>query len=112
MRYLILLAILLTIPAAFFVPYFRRCWLAFDVFCNVVVFFGLEDETISSHAARIAQQYAGKRSFDPRVILWIWLNNLLLFIAHKHGIHAEAGDLGRAETVVAIEKQALDSGKK
>ena len=74
--------------------YFWRCLVAFDIFCNVVLFFGLEDETISSHAARAAKQ--GR--------WWgLVLTQFLCWIQPDHGAHAEAGDLERAKQVEATE---------
>jgi hypothetical protein len=75
--------------------YLRRCLIAFDIFCNVVFFFGDEDETISSHSARAATQ--GKR--------WgIVLSWFLDLFQRDHGAHAVAGDEARALDIEQVEE--------
>jgi hypothetical protein len=74
----------------------RRMIVAFDIFCNVVVFRGLPDETISSHAARAA--LAGK--------LWGKLLSRFLNLFQKdHGADAMVGDIARAEAVLYTENK-------
>ena len=75
--------------------YFRRCLIAFDIFCNVVFFFGDEDETISSHSARAATQ--GK--------LWgIVMSRFLDLFQTDHGAHAVARDEARALNIEHVEE--------
>jgi hypothetical protein len=75
--------------------YLRRCLIAFDIFCNVVFFFGDEDETISAHSARAATQ--GKR--------WgIVLSWFLDLFQRDHGAHAVADDEARALDIEHVEE--------
>jgi hypothetical protein len=76
----------------------HRSLVSFDQMVNVIVLRGLPDETISSHAARAAQQ--GKH--------WgIGLSRVLNLFQRDHGAKAEAGDLQRATNVVTTEGDAV-----
>jgi hypothetical protein len=78
--------------------YIIRVLLALDMFCNVVLFRGRLDETISTHSARAAVE--GK--------CWgIWMSKFLNLFEKDHGAKASAGDLIRAESIVSTEE---DSG--
>lgn len=75
--------------------YVHRVLVAFDIFCNVI-FRGLPDETISSHAARAA--LAGK--------FWgIALSRFLNLFQKNHGALAQAGDRARAKIVLSAEEK-------
>lgn len=76
--------------------YWVRCLIALDIFVNVVLLKGQQDETISSHSARAALQ--GKA--------WgIWLSKFLNWFQPNHGAQAIAGDEERAENVLKIENK-------
>jgi len=83
-------------------PYWHRALVALDIFLNVVVLFGAQDETMSTHSWRAA--VAGK--------LWGKLMNLWLngFQA-QHGPQAASGDLERALARVAVLMKALGLSK-
>jgi hypothetical protein len=79
-------------------PYWHRALVALDVFLNVVVMFGNQGETMSSHAWRASMQ--GK--------LWgklmnAWLNGF----QSKHGPQAASGDLERASVMVSLLRKLL-----
>jgi len=75
----------------------HRILVAFDIFCNVTFFRGLEDETISSHSARACEE--GKT--------WgIWMSAFLNFFQSDHGVKAQAGDEERAEEVSQVEDKS------
>jgi hypothetical protein len=83
-------------------PYWHRALVALDIFLNVVVLFGAQDETMSTHAWRAA--VAGK--------LWgklmnLWLNGF----QPQHGPQAASGDLERALARVAVLMKALGLSK-
>lgn len=70
---------------------------AIDIAANVIVFHGQEDETISSHSARAAEQ--GKR--------WgRWMSKFLNLFQKNHGAKAQAGDVARAEIVEQLEEKS------
>lgn len=76
--------------------YLRRCLVGFDQFVNVLTD-GDPDETISSRAARAAEQ--GKP--------WgVALSKLLNEFEPDHGAKAQAGDLERAEAVEHLEESS------
>lgn len=76
--------------------YFIRVLIAFDIFANVV-FKGNPDETLSSRSARAATE--GK--------WWgIILSKFLDLFQSDHGAKAEAGDVTRAEAVIALEDKS------
>ncbi len=77
--------------------YLRRVLVAFDEFSNVATG-GLPDETISARAQRLSAQ-----GNEFAMLLTRALDEL----QPSHGRTAEAGDLQRAETVVAVEQAAL-----
>lgn len=71
----------------------HRALVAFDIFCNVVFFFGDQDETISCHAYRAS--------------LWghwwgIAMTWWLCLLQPSHGQLAASGDLQRATARVSI----------
>lgn len=75
----------------------HRMLVAFDIFCNVIFLNGQQDETISSHAARAAEQ--GKR--------WgILMARFLNFFQPNHCPIAQAGDIQRAENVENLEEKS------
>lgn len=78
--------------------YPHRVLVAFDIFCNVVFFFGEQDETISTHAYRASLwgHYWG------RFMTW-WLN----MMQPNHGQLAASGDLERATARVSILSKLL-----
>jgi hypothetical protein len=78
--------------------FWTRKALALDYFLNVWLFNGRLDETISAHAARAAEE--GK----------LWGHLLVRFLDlfdSNHGVHAQAGDLARAEVIVTLEESTL-----
>lgn len=75
-----------------------RLAVAFDIFINVLLLNGQEDETISTHAWRAKLE--GKRW--GKAVSW-WLD----LFQPGHGAQAAAGDLERAEERIAVEKKAL-----
>ena len=82
--------------------YIVRSLVAFDQLCNVVLFNGDPDETISSHSARAATE--GK----------LWgkiMSHFLDWFQVDHGAKAEAGDVERADVVSALEENAGDLPK-
>ena len=83
--------------------YIHRVLVGFDQFWNVV-FGGQPDETISSRVRRISDDSESKHK-----LLAVVLNHALNLFQANHGALAEAGDLERAQTVEATEKQALDA---
>ena len=77
--------------------YIHRFLVAFDIFCNVTFLRGQEDETISSHSARAAEE--GKT--------WgIWMSKFLDLFQSDHGAKAQAGDVERAENVIQLEEKS------
>lgn len=79
--------------------YPHRALVALDIFMNVVVLVGQQDETMSTHAWRAAT--AGK--------LWGKLmNGWLNWIQPNHGYLAASGDLERAMARVATLSKALN----
>ncbi len=77
--------------------YWLRVLIAFDTFCNVLLFHGRLDETISAHAGRSAQEGH----------LWgTWMCKFLNLFQKNHGAIAEASDLGRAKAIVETEEQS------
>jgi hypothetical protein len=74
--------------------YIHRVLVAFDIFSNVTLLDGDEDETISSHAERSAI----KGEFLGKI-----LSRGLDLLQHQHGQKAIAGDTERATTVVTVE---------
>jgi hypothetical protein len=76
----------------------HRALVAFDIFVNVVLCKGQQDETISTHSWRAAQE--GKTW--GKVMCW-WLN----LFQDNHGPQAASGDLLRATERVEVLKKAL-----
>lgn len=75
--------------------YWHRCLVAIDICCNVIFLRGLQDETISSHAARAALK--GR--------IWgVWLSRFLNLFQPDHGADAIAGDAERAKRTLAVEE--------
>ena len=85
--------------------YIHRVLVAFDIFCNVALWFGLPDETISSHTRRITDN-PYEHSLLSRKIAEA-LNWFLDEIQENHGARAQAGDLERSLLVVSAERRAL-----
>jgi hypothetical protein len=79
--------------------YIHRVLVGFDQFWNVAAD-GLPDETISARAQRDA--------LKGELLGQIMTKGLDLIQAH-HGEKAEAGDLVRSETVVAVETKSITS---
>ncbi len=85
-----------------------RAWLvdsltAFDVFLNVFIFFGLQDETMSAHAGRmmLAGSTWGKicsYALEYPPLGWVF--------GHKHVQGAIVHDEERAAAVVVLEEAA------
>jgi hypothetical protein len=76
----------------------HRILVAFDIFCNVALWRGQEDETISTHSYRAFLE--GK----------LWgkiMNHWLSWFQPNHGAKAASGDLQRAQVRVAILKRIL-----
>lgn len=73
--------------------YPHRVLVALDIFCNVVFFFGEQDETISTHA------YRAKLWGHWWGIAMTWW---LCLIQPNHGQLAASGDLERATARVSI----------
>lgn len=71
----------------------HRAICAFDIFVNVVLLRGQQDETISTHSWRAAQM--GR--LWGKAMCW-WLN----LFQKDHGPQAAAGDLERATVRVAV----------
>lgn len=76
----------------------HRALVAFDIAFNVIVLRGQQDETISTHSWRAAQE--GKAW--GKAMCW-WLNGF----QPNHGFKAAAGDLERAKARVAVLSKAL-----
>lgn len=76
----------------------HRAICAFDIFVNVVLLRGQQDETISTHSWRAQQE--GK--LWGKCMCW-WLN----LFQKDHGPQAAAGDLQRATARVAVLKKSL-----
>lgn len=75
----------------------HRSLVAFDIACNVIILRGVEDETISSHSARAAEQ--GK--------MWGKLMcRFLNLFQDNHGPKAQAGDIERAKAIEIIEEKS------
>lgn len=78
--------------------YLKRCLIGLDQFMNVLTD-GDADETISSRAARAAQQGKG----------WgIALSKFLDIFQSDHGAKAQAGDAVRAADVITTEVESGD----
>jgi len=77
----------------------HRDLVALDQFCNVAFLRGLPDETMSSHFQRMADE---GNEFGKMMCAW------LSVIQARHGMKAEAGDLGRAEVVEQTENKSLN----
>lgn len=78
--------------------YLHRALVAFDIFVNVVLLKGQQDETISTHCWRASLE--GKTWGD--VMCW-WLN----LFQDNHGPQAASGDLLRATERCEVLKKAL-----
>lgn len=76
---------------------FHKDLVAIDIATNVVLLRGQEDETISSHAARAAEQ--GK--FWGKLV-----SRFLNLFQSNHGAKAQAGDVERAEIVENLEEKS------
>ncbi len=76
----------------------HRSLCAFDICVNVILIRGQQDETISTHSWRAAQE--GK--IWGKYMCW-WLN----LFQKDHGPQAAAGDLERALVRVVVLKKAL-----
>jgi hypothetical protein len=85
--------------------YPHRVLVAFDIFCNVVFFFGEQDETISTHAYR-ASLWPGWTHWWGKFMTW-WLD----LIQPNHGQLAASGDLERATARVSILSKLLGVSK-
>lgn len=85
--------------------YLHRDLVALDQDVNVDTG-GMPDETISSRVRRISDAHP-KWAWNPGVWLAKALNACLNLIQSNHGAMAEAGDLERAQKVVAAEDGAL-----
>jgi hypothetical protein len=73
--------------------YLKRALIGLDMFVNVLTD-GDPDETISSRSARAAER--GRR--------WgIVMSKFLDIFQHNHGAKAQAGDVARAQYVIAVE---------
>jgi hypothetical protein len=73
--------------------YLKRALIGLDMFVNVLTD-GDPDETISSRSARAAER--GQR--------WgIVMSKFLDIFQHDHGAKAQAGDVARAQSVIAVE---------
>lgn len=81
--------------------YIHRVLVGFDQFWNVVAG-GKPDETISARTRRVVDDPTAKHKLLAKV-----LNHLLDDIQPNHGAKAEAGDLERAQAVVATEEKGL-----
>ncbi len=82
--------------------YWHRALVALDIFLNVVVLWGAQDETMSTHAwrAKVAGKLWGK-------LMDLWLNGF----QPQHGPQAASGDLERALARVAVLMKALGLSK-
>lgn len=78
--------------------YAHRAVVAIDQFGNVLIFHGMDDETISAHSARAA----AKGEEWGKILL-----SVLDWIQPHHGTLAEQGDLDRAQAVEKTESAAL-----
>ena len=87
--------------------YIWRVLVAFDTFLNVLTF-GLPGETISARCGRWGIKRRGNT-------LDIWIAKFMLswldVIQPDHGFQAMSGDLARAQRIVQVETDALDSLK-
>lgn len=81
--------------------YLHRVLVAFDIFLNVVVCFGEQDETMSAHSWRASSHWFGHA-----------VNYWLSWFQPNHGPLAASGDLQRATAQVAILSEALGVSKK
>lgn len=79
-------------------PYWHRALVALDIFLNVVVLKGWQDETISTHAWRAS--LLGHR-WGIAVAKW------LSWIQPNHGQKAASGDLERATSRVSVLSRLL-----
>ena len=75
-----------------------RSLVAFDIACNVIIFWGEQDETISTHAWRDSLENKLWGRLMNRWLEW-WQPN--------HGLRAASGDLQRATVRVLILKKVL-----
>ena len=78
--------------------YPHRSLVALDIFLNVLVLRGQQDETISAHAWRASVE---------RHVWGIAMNTWLCWIQPNHGQKAASGDLQRAKVRVAVLAKAL-----
>jgi hypothetical protein len=76
----------------------HRALVAFDIWFNVTILRGQQDETISTHSWRAQQEHKlwGK-------LMCKWLNGF----QPNHGFKAASGDLERAQSRVIVLKKAL-----
>ncbi len=81
--------------------YLQREAIAIDVEANVL-FGGSPDETISSRCARDALK--GYR-------IGRWISKFLDLFQKNHGADAQAGDMERAQAVIALEENSGDIPK-
>ena len=75
----------------------HRSLVAVDIMANVVILRGQPDETISSHAARAAEQGKAWGRAMSRFLDWFQAD---------HGAKAVSGDLERAQNIENIEKNS------
>jgi hypothetical protein len=75
----------------------HRDLVAVDIATNEIVLRGQMDETISSHAARAAEDGKGWGRFVSR---------FLNLFQSDHGAKAQAGDLERAQNIARIEESS------
>ncbi len=75
----------------------HRSLVAVDIMANVVILRGQPDETISSHAARAAEQGKAWGRAMSRFLDWFQAD---------HGPKAQAGDVERAENILQIEQSS------
>lgn len=76
----------------------HRALVALDIAINVIILRGQQDETISTHSWRAANE---SKTWG-KVMVW-WLD----LFQPNHGPQAASGDLERAQVRVAILKRAL-----
>lgn len=89
--------------------YFVKFWFALNVFVNVGLLNGNPGETISSRVQRLSDAHHGWHEIWARPLLLLakLLVGGLNWIQPHHGLHAEAGDLARAEIIVQLEQSVL-----
>ena len=76
---------------------------AFDVFLNVFIFMGLQDETMSAHAGRLMLAGSGWGKFCSYMLEYPPLGWIF---GHKHVQGAIIHDEERAAAIVAVEEAA------